>query len=651
MQPAPVICPDELPDLRGKGPVAWDTETYDKTINTKGPGWCFQNAGFIAGISVYHPSFHAYLPIAHKDGGNMDPDRVMRWAKDQLEDPEGTKIFANAKYDIGWFRRHGIDVKGTIDDVLIAAPVLDENKYVYDLDSVALDLIGEGKQRGAIWDYAEQKGWKKKSEMMSHLWEMPVPIVGEYALPDSKVTYLSWEKQIELLKQDDVFDIYRLECDLIPLLVEMRWRGTPIDLNRIEQLRDEFSRSQKELTAEIKRLTGHEIDPWKAGTIAPVLNDLGIKIPLTPKTKKPSIKKEWLASIDHPIVKMILEVRQYDRMRGTFLENALLGHHENGVIHAEFHQLKSSNEEGESQGTVGGRFSCTDPNLQQIPQRGSLIAKKIREAFVGWVNERFVSLDYSSQEPRLMAHYAGLAGVKGGDEVVRIYNENPKTDFHQMVADMTGLKRGDAKIINLGLAYGMGGVKLCLSLGLSITHGVYAKDGRFWKRIADYIPGAIIPQGCQVREEPGPEGRALLETYHEKAPFIRALTNKASNRAKSMGFIKTILGRKCRFPLQQDGSRWFTHKAFNRLIQGSAADQTKKAMLDMWKEGIVPLIQVHDELCFSMDSGSQLRRVQQIMVETIPLLVPVVAEAKVGYSWGTANGDFDTETLRPRQAA
>ena len=171
------------------------------------------------------------------------------------------------------------------------------------------------------------------------------------------------------------------------------------------------------------------------------------------------------------------------------------------------------------------------------------------------------------------------------------------------------------------------------------------------KRISDFTPGMHIPEGATVREEPGPEGRAILETYHEKAPFIRALTNKASGRAKSVGFIKTILGRKCRFPVEADGQRWFTHKAFNRLIQGSAADQTKKAMLDMWKEGIVPLIQVHDELCFSMNSGVQLNRAVEIMTETIPLLVPVVVDAEVGHSWGKANDNFDPETLAPREAA
>jgi DNA polymerase I-like protein with 3'-5' exonuclease and polymerase domains len=220
-------------------------------------------------------------------------------------------------------------------------------------------------------------------------------------------------------------------------------------------------------------------------------------------------------------------------------------------------------------------------------------------------------------------HYAALYKLPSVYDVVDAYETDSNSDFHQTVADMAQIPRSQAKTINLGLFYGMGKAKLQAELG--------------------------------VTKEKAAE---LFNTYHARVPFVKQLMEKASNRAQDRGQIRTLLGRLCRFHLWEPNSfgmhkamshedalrehgpgirRAYTYKALNKLIQGSAADMTKKAMLELYKEGIVPHIQIHDELDLSIESESQAKKVIEIMENAVSLEVPNKVDYESGNNWGEIN--------------
>lgn len=276
-----------------------------------------------------------------------------------------------------------------------------------------------------------------------------------------------------------------------------------------------------------------------------------------------------------------------------------------------------------------GRFSYSSPNLQQIPARDNEISPMIRGLFVPEEGEKWGSFDYSSQEPRIVVHYASLLELPGADKFVAAYREDPRSDFHQLAADIVGVPRKQAKTINLGLFYGMGVNKLGEQLGLDFET---AKD--------------------------------LFAVYHDKVPFVRELSSRVTSGADKRGVIRTLLGRRCRFDKWEPRAfgvhkaysheearqvygettmlkRAFTYKALNRLIQGSAADQTKKAMVDLYDAGILPMIQIHDELALSVSDRGQAEKIMSVMQNCVELLVPSVVDAELGPSWGEATQSLD----------
>lgn len=285
-----------------------------------------------------------------------------------------------------------------------------------------------------------------------------------------------------------------------------------------------------------------------------------------------------------------------------------------------------------------GVFShnCTSPNLQQIPTRDPEWGPLMRGLFLAEDGQQIASLDYSSQEPRLAVHFAAKAKLGGAAEAVAKFKDNPRTDYHQMVADMANIPRKTAKTLNLGLAYGMGGAKLARSLGLPTQWMQVVKRGSRteWVEIQADAVEELRAQHYDCIEVAGDDAKAIIKKWEEGAPFMRGLFKLSSHVAAQRGYIKTILGRRCRFQIGRDGKYGFTHKALNRLAQGSAADQTKKGMLDMWKQGHVPLLTVHDELVFSVENEAEARKYSPIMENAIPLEVPSVVDVNLGKTWG-----------------
>lgn len=601
----------QLPELKGR--IAIDTETCDPNLKTRGPGWCFKD-GFVAGISLSADNVdRLYLPIAHQGGGNLDKGLVFSYLEPYLRDPKVEKIFGNAMYDLGWLGVEGLEVHGPVHDVLIAAPLIWEHDFSYGLDAVAKKYLGVGKNESRLLEYGKDVlGLRSLNEVKANMWRFPAEVVREYAEQDALVTRDLYRHFAPIIEEQELQEVYKLEHDLIPVLMDMRRRGVRVDVNRAEQVLEEMKSREEDLLDQLENISGVRISPTDPKSAAPALEAVGIKCPLTPKTRKPSVTKDWLESLTGEVPELVQKIRTVNKIYSTFIEGGILSHHVNGRIHTELLSVK-----GDGGGTVGGRFSSRNPNMQNIPARDPELAPLIRGLFLPEEGEDWGVCDYSSQEPRLTLHFAVAIGAPGARKVANRYLEDPRTDYHSIVAEICGIDRKPAKIINLGLAYGMGEAALCKSLGL---------------------PTVMHENGFKNYEAAGPEGAAILQKYHQAIPYLRELDRVAKKRANRKLFVKTLSGRRCRFEVV-NGRPFGTHKALNRIVQGSAADQLKYAMVALHRANKPLLLCIHDEIDLSIPKGDvrYISEVVDIMTGCVGgLHVPFVSDVEIGPTWGTA---------------
>ena len=439
--------PQTLPDLSQHKTISIDLETKDSNLLTLGPGWTRKD-GYIIGVAVGAGDSAWYFPTGHKVG-NMPKNPVYSWLTKLCADETITKVFHNALYDLGWLRAEGIEVKGKIIDTMIAAPLLDENRKWYNLNSLARDYLGEFKDEKLLKSAAEEFGVDPKSGM----WQLPPRYVGKYAEQDALITLKLWENLRKKITQQECTSIFELETDLLPVLFEMKTKGVRVDVEKAHQTKKDLTKIEESLIQEIVKETGVTVEPWVATSVAKVFDAVGLPYSRTEKSGAPMFTKQFLANNTHPIAQKIIKIREINKANTTFVDT-ILEHSHNGRIHCDFHSLRS-----DGGGTVTGRFSSSNPNLQQIPARDPEIKKLIRGLFIPEEGHKWGSFDYASQEPRWLVHYcATLTGVDRHpqiDDVVKMYHEG-NADFHQMVADMANIPRKQAKTVNLGIMYGMG---------------------------------------------------------------------------------------------------------------------------------------------------------------------------------------------------
>jgi len=607
------VPPQSFPNLSTAKEIAIDLETCDPNLESFGPGWP-RNDGYIVGYAVAVDGWSGYFPIAHAGGGNLDRRIVDNWIRGVLK-TDADKIMHNAAYDLGWLRASGFEVNGRILDTMLAAPLLDENRFSFSLNALGFDYLQEAKSEANLKQAAGDFGVHPKKE----LWKLPAMYVGEYAEQDAALTLKLWQCFKPLLKKDEVESIFNVETEVFPVLLDMTYKGIRFDRAKAEQLIDQLVKREQELIKELKRLSGASIDIWAAQSIAVAFDKLGVPYGKT-ENGAPSFTKGFLDSCPHPIAKMIVEARETNKTHGTFLRPYLEFSAKTGRIHPHVNQMRS-----DDGGTVTGRLSMASPNLQQVPARHEIIGPMVRSLFLPEEGELWAANDFSSQEPRLLVHYATLLELPGAETMANAYRQNPNTDFHQMVADMAKIDRKSAKTIGLGLMYGMGKNKLAVQLDLPLT-----------------------------------EASELIDNFHQNVPFLKGTVNAVMKRIEhpaSSGSIRTLLGRKCRFPLWEP-SEWGvnkalpreqaimeygqrikragTYKGLNRLIQGSAADQTKAAMVALHKAGFRVLLQVHDEVAISVKDKAQAEEAARIMAQAVKLEVPSKADVEIGPSWGQA---------------
>ena len=607
--------PTEFPDLTGYKEVAVDLETKDPNLTTLGPGWATNN-GHIIGIAVAAGEYKGYFPMRHENGHNMDPRITLKWIKKQLSVPEMDVIMHNATYDAGWLRAEGVEIKGRIIDTMVTGALVDENRWSFGLDAMARDYAGVRKNEQLLKAAAAYFGVNPKSEM----YKLPPKFVGGYAEQDAVATLKLWTALKVHLDKEELWDVWNMETGLIRCILDMRTKGVRVDLDRADENKKALQKQSKLLRGMLEKEAGMEVDIWASASIQKMFDKLKLEYPRTEKGS-PSFTKSFLNEHPEKVAQILVKLREFDKADSTFIDS-ILRHEHNGRIHTELHSTRR-----DSGGTVTGRFSSSNPNLQQLPARDPDIKRYIRGIFIPEEGQKWGSFDYSSQEPRLLVHFASMipSTIRHPivDQIVEEFNTGD-VDLHQMVADLANITRKQAKTVNLGIMYGMGVAKLADQLGISKEA---AKD--------------------------------LIGRHHSKVPFVKGLADLATKQGDKNGQIRTVMGRRCRFhlwepvtfgigkPLPYDEAmkeyggpggrgirRAFTYKALNKLIQGSAADQTKKAMLDCYNEGLTPMLTVHDELCFSIESEEQASKIKEIMETGMPLAIPSKIDVDIKDHWG-----------------
>lgn len=632
--------PREFPNLRWASQISVDVETWEPDFD-HGPGWGRgADKGHIVGVSIGAIDSESnigkwYFPVRHEVEGhlNLPAHNVFGWLREVLHTPLIPKVFANGIYDMGWLTTEGIYVEGRYHDVQFAEPLLHESGEI-GLEYLGRKYVGEGKDSGGMYEWlAQAYGGQPNGKQRANIYRASPRLVGSYAESDADLPLRILQKQLPLLDAEGLTEVYDMECALARLLVRMRLAGVRVDVAGAERMYAELQHEIAGMYDDLARRFGYRVSSVDSGQLEPLFTAAGVKFPVTEKGA-PSFRKDWLANLDHPLGVAINEIREREKLCGTFLKSYILDRNTNGYIHGSFHPLRS--DEG---GTRSGRLASSDPNLQNIPARSSL-GKRIRRLFLhdeGHI--AYEANDYSQIEYRFLAHYA--VG-EGSDEVRQAYLNDPKTDYHDhtqdKVLEVTGLKidRKPIKNINFGLLYGMGKPKLARQIGID-------------KKTAD----------------------ELFDAYHKGAPYVKATMDAASDEAQALGYITTIMGRRSRFDLweprdinydnrapalpyhaavRQYGSqiqRAYTHKAINRRLQGSSADMMKKAMVECYERGIfevtgIPRLTVHDELGFSVpddtpEVNEAYAEMRRIMATCIPLKVPILVDTGRGPNWGDAD--------------
>lgn len=630
--------PKNLPRWDGARRVAIDVETRDEKLKTLGPG--VRRGAYIVGVAVAiedGPSM--YLPIRHAAGDNLPEEAVLEYLRTEAAGFMGDVVGANLQYDLDFLAEAGVAFRRPRffrDCIKVAEPLIDELQDDYSLDGVAARYAIPGKDEAGLREAARAWGLDPKAE----LWKLPARHVGAYAEQDVRLPLRLLRLQERRIEEQDLWRVYDLESRVLPVLVKLRRRGVRINVAKLEEVRRWSEAEEAKALDEVCARSGVRVEIGKVWLPEPaqrLLAALGVTPPKT-KTGKPSAKRDVFEAIAHPAARAFVRARKCNKVRTSFVAS-IERHMVNGRIHCTFNQMRGESMGGDdSDGAAYGRLSAVLPNLQQQPARDPEIGPMWRSIYVPEEGLLWAACDYSGQEPRMTVHYASRVKCPGGPEMAARYVANPDLDLHQATADLCfpdledrKRARSNAKAIFLGLCYGMGGGKLCRQLGLPLLGEAETRERRE-KLIAKGVLPRSKSAGLQFA---GPEGQALIDKFHAMVPFVRDLARKAQDKAEKVGYVRTLSGRRCRFRYV-DGHLDESHKALNRIIQGSSADQTKTAMVEADRAGFWLQLQIHDELDLSVRDRAEAEALAELMRTCVPLDVPSKVDVEIGPSWGEA---------------
>jgi DNA polymerase I-like protein with 3'-5' exonuclease and polymerase domains len=619
--PTPV---SKLPSWQDAKRIAIDCETYDPLLTKLGPG--VRRGGYIVGVSFAienGPAF--YLPTRHGSGRNMDEAQVETYLYDQARAFKGEVVGANLPYDLDYLEELGIFFKQTslFRDVMVADPLICELHHSYSLENISKRWGFEGKDEGPMREAARLYGIDptkrpRSDEVKANIWKLPPEYVAEYAISDVVLPLQILRKQEQEIEKQNLREVYDLESRLLPVLLKMRRRGVRIDKQKLQEISDWAELTEKQMMTSVELSIQ---DTMRAATLAPRLEEIGIKVPVTPKSRKPSVSAEVLQAHPHKVTNAILRARQFLKLRSTFCQQVwdqLIGDR----VHCTFNQLKYQREGRDNpEGAGFGRCSSSNFNLTNQPIRHPEYGKMWRSIFIPDEGCEWAKCDFSAQEPRLTVHLGEMEGHNSAKKLGNRWRKDPNLDVHGEVATWINKERDMAKIVFLGLCYNKGQRRLCEELGLPVGD---------WNTFT-------TRKGKEIRyREAGPEGKAILSKFHELVPFVRKMSHDIQEAAEERGWIRTLLGRRCRFKWDEEEQEYKdTSKGLNRWVQGSAGDQTKKAMVDIDAAGYNLQIMVHDEISGSRCNRQEAEEVARIMEHAVKLTVPSMVDVEIGNSWGT----------------
>jgi DNA polymerase I-like protein with 3'-5' exonuclease and polymerase domains len=639
------VPPTELPDLSQETEVAIDTETRDDFLaRDRGPGF-FQyersnhNTGFICGISVAWRDNAIYIPLRNPETKCFDFNLVQRWLKSLAAQNHTRYIFHNFQYDWGWIEAvFNIKPPKLLDDTGAMAAMINENLFSFSLDNLCKWQGLPGKNEALL----ELAGVVYNSQGKGNLWRLPGKYVGIYAEDDAMSTLRLAQKLRPQLSAEYLDSAYQIERDLMPITLAMKQRGVKVNVERANSVAksiltncdDKLFQLSKEVGS---RVTIKEIRQSK--WLAEQFQKRGIQVFRTAKGNS-SFSKDIMANHPHPFPRLVHQIKHETELAEKFLKGYICEYAHKGRVYPTVNQFRS-----ESGGARSHRFSYSDPPLQQMPSRDDEWAPLIRSCFEPEDGEDWYSIDYRQQEYRLIVYVAEKLRARGARQAADMYRNDPTTDFHDYVASITHLHRKRAKDVNFAVSYGAGVKKFALMTGLSET-----------------------------------ESEIILNQYNTRLPFVRQAYNEYQWMAAREGYIELIDGARMHFNLYEPTEyrnmdiewyrqkcpgkvietyscpheealqrikdpdhpwynsslrRAFAHKAFNGMIQGSAARQIKKAMVNVRNAGYNPLLQIHDELCFSFSNRADAKVCAEIMEHAVPsITIPMLTDVKTGKSWG-----------------
>lgn len=629
----------ELPDWSGAKRVCLDTETKDPLLKQLGVG--ARRGGYMVGYSIAiedGPKF--YVPMRHEGGDNVDVDQALSYLRNCAKNFTGELVGAHLAYDLDYCWNEDIyfPILKYYRDIQIADPLIYELHLSYSLDNIAKRHNLAGKDDSLLNEAAKAYGVDPKGG----LWQLPGRYVGPYAEADAVQPLLTLRRQERLIDEADLWDIYNLESEVLPVLVRMRRRGVLIDQDKLQEIEDWSLREEAAALDVVKRETGVQIkvgEVWKSDALVPALEAVGLKLNKT-STGKKSVSQDAFAQLDHPVTNSLAWARKVNKLRTTFAQS-IRKYMTNGRIHCTFRQIAQETESGDQKGARYGRLSATDPNMQQQPNpsKDPAFAGEWRKIYLPEEGAIWASCDYSQQEPRWTTHFAAVMNLTGARKAAQAYHDDPNLDNHQFMADLTGLKRSFAKNIYLGLCYGEGGGKLCDDLGLPSRWALAVGRGRdrevfYFEEHEEALSARKEYNNGFVWRAAGEEGQAILDNFDQRAPFIGQLAKAAKQQVEKKGLIITVGGRHLHFSQRDDGSYEWTHKSLNRLIQGSSADQMKKAMVEIDRAGHWMMLQLHDETASSVANRAEAEAIAALMRDAIPARVPFKVDIEIGPSWG-----------------
>lgn len=604
-----------FPDLNKYSEIAYDTETT---------GLNPMDGAVIFGFSISCPDGKDFYWDVRKN------PQSIQWLCRAIKSYEGDIICHNLSFDYRMtLVSFGLDLGlSRCFDTGILACLINEHENSYSLDNLAAKYTNCPKQGAELYEKMAEifGGRASKNVQMPRISQAPVEIVAPYAKADTRATFELYQWQKSQIADQGLQKILDFERKVTPLIISTELDGIRVDIPAAETavcvINDKVKLAQKELNDEV----GFACNPQPSKDMVKVFKPIwkggcwwacdGTMLKET-ASGAAQLDASALRSMKHPAAAMILKLRSLIKTRDTFLSGHILESSVNGRIYPNINQAK-----GDTGGTSTGRLSYYAPALQQIPDRDKEVAKVVKSIFLPDEGHVWLDADKASFEVRIFAHLVGTA------DICQAYVDNPETDFHQFVADLTGLVRNatyngqpNAKQLNLSMIFNQGKGTTADTMGMPWT----------WETFTPKDSDKEI-----TYKKPGPEALAIIEKYHAALPGVAKLAEGAKATAERRGYLFTKYGRHLRFP---KGHK--SYKASGILIQATSADENKKSWIRICEAlqntGAKLKLNTHDSYSMSIPIGEEeklARKVKAAVERDRGLRVPLILEVQhPGKNW------------------